>query len=81
MTDEQNTLSAGPLSRSNGDGTGHSAPKSRFVYDQDRNEPYVPLPGFPHLRITPLRHGDEEAQAVLYSIESVGKWALRRPYP
>jgi len=59
-----------------------SAPsQAKFEYDPIAEEPFIALPGLPNFRLTPLREGDSEAQVKLYSIPSVGKWALRRPFP
>jgi hypothetical protein len=37
------------------------------LWDAERDEPYLPLPGFPDLRLTPYRVGDDEAAVSLSS--------------
>ncbi|WVQ82838.1 hypothetical protein IAT38_004971 [Cryptococcus sp. DSM 104549] len=42
---------------------------------------YIPIPGHPELRLTPLSENDVDDIIALFNHPQVGKWAVRRPYP
>ncbi|RSH84045.1 hypothetical protein EHS25_005290 [Saitozyma podzolica] len=50
-------------------------------WDEDKEEPYLLIPGFPDLRITPFRKEDDPHLVELYNDPLIGSWAWRRPYP
>ncbi|GFZ44482.1 hypothetical protein JCM24511_02204 [Saitozyma sp. JCM 24511] len=50
-------------------------------WDADKNEPYLAVPGFPDLRITPFHKEDDPHLVELYNDPLIGSWAWRRPYP
>jgi hypothetical protein len=50
-------------------------------WDNDRNEPYILIPGRPDFRLTPVRAGDEDHSLRLCNEPSIGQWTYRRPFP
>ncbi|WVQ82839.1 hypothetical protein IAT38_004972 [Cryptococcus sp. DSM 104549] len=42
---------------------------------------YIPIPGHPELRLTPLLENDVDDIVALFNHPQVGQWAVRRSYP
>lgn len=50
-------------------------------WDAERNEPFIPLPSIPDLRLSPLRLDDIPGIVRLCNDPRVGKYSRMRPYP
>ncbi|ORY23267.1 hypothetical protein BCR39DRAFT_361401 [Naematelia encephala] len=50
-------------------------------WDSTTDEPFLPVPGFPTLRLTPYREGEQADMVELCNHPLVGRYSYLRPYP